>query len=49
VWAKDNKSWTIEVDLEPNKHYQFVIDNNFRDAAGVPLKPHIIEFKTVAK
>jgi hypothetical protein len=46
-WSDDNKSWTIPVELEPNKKYQIFISNNFRTEDGIPLKPYLIEFKTV--
>lgn len=45
-WSDDNKSWTIPVELEPNKNYQLLISNNFRTDDGIPLKPYLIEFKT---
>ena len=45
-WTADNKSWTIPVDLEPNKHYQILISNNFRTINNIPLKPYLIDFKT---
>lgn len=45
-WSDDNKSWTIPVELEPNKNYQLLISNNFRTEDGIPLKPYLIEFKT---
>lgn len=45
-WSEDNKSWTIPVDLEPNKKYQIFISNNFRTQENIPLKPYLIEFKT---
>jgi len=45
-WASDNKFWTVKVDLEPNKHYQFLISSNFRTEKGTPLKEYLIEFKT---
>ncbi len=45
-WSEDNKSWTISVELEPNKHYQLLISNNFRTANDIPLKPYLIDFKT---
>lgn len=45
-WNKDNKSWTIPVELEPNKKYQILISNNFRTKDGIPLKPYLIEFAT---
>lgn len=46
VWSEDGQSWTVGVELEPNRHYQFSVDNNFRTADDMPLKPFVIEFKT---
>lgn len=46
VFNEDGTSWTIEVDLKPNQHYQFLISNNFRKQNGVRLKPYLIDFKT---
>jgi len=46
VFSEDNKSWTINVQLEPNKHYQIQLENNFRTSDWMPLKPYLIEFKT---
>ena len=46
TWAEDNRSWTIPVELEPNKTYQIFITNNFRTPDNRPLKPYLIEFKT---
>jgi hypothetical protein len=46
VFSEDNKTWTINVDLEPNKHYQIQLENNFRTNEWMPLKPYLIEFKT---
>ncbi|MFY7829540.1 MAG: hypothetical protein ACOVQ4_20575 [Flectobacillus sp.] len=45
-WSNENKSWTITVDLEPNKKYQLLITNNFRTRNGMPLKPYLIDFQT---
>lgn len=45
-WSNTNKSWTIPVELEPNKEYQIFITNNFRTDEDIPLKPYLIEFKT---
>lgn len=45
-WSEDFTSWTLPVELEPNKTYQIYISNNFRTADGLPLKPFLIEFKT---
>lgn len=48
-WSKDKKSWTIPVELEPNKKYQIFITNNFRTQESIPLKSYMIEFKTSNK
>ncbi|UZO80391.1 hypothetical protein NBT05_15720 [Aquimarina sp. ERC-38] len=48
-WSEDNKSYTIPVDLEPNKQYQILLHNNFRTTDWIPLKPYLIEFKTENK
>lgn len=45
-WAEDNTSWTMDVDLEPNKTYQILISNNFRTDNSVALFPYLLEFKT---
>jgi len=45
-WSDDNTSWTIPVELEPNKTYQILISNNFRTEDRIPLKPYLIEFST---
>lgn len=49
VWSEDYKSITIEAELQPNKTYQFVIDNTFRKENGIRLKPYLIEFSTKKK
>ncbi|NCP53133.1 MAG: hypothetical protein GW817_12855 [Flavobacteriales bacterium] len=46
VWSADNQSWAVNVNVEPNKHYQFYISNNFRTETGTPLKSYLVEFKT---
>ncbi|NRB62007.1 MAG: hypothetical protein HRU40_03070 [Saprospiraceae bacterium] len=46
VFSEDNKTWTINVELEPNKQYQIQLENNFRTNDWLPLKPYLIEFKT---
>lgn len=46
-WNADNTSWTLVVELEPNKAYQLQFSNNFRTSDGLPLKPFLLEFSTV--
>jgi len=45
-WSQDGTSWTMPVELEPNRHYQILISSNFRAADGVNLKPYLIDFRT---
>lgn len=49
VWSTDQKSWTINLDVVPNKHYQLLITSNFRKENDRPLQPYLIEFWTVEK
>ena len=46
IWSADKKSWQITAQLEPNKHYQILISNNFRLGNGTPLKAFLVEFWT---
>lgn len=48
-WGTDNLSWTLPVELEPNRQYQILISNNFRTTQDVPLKAYLIEFTTAAE
>lgn len=48
-WGADSLSWTLPVELEPNRQYQILISNNFRTTQDVPLKAYLIEFTTVAE
>lgn len=45
-WSNNNKTITIEVEIEPNKQYQALITNRFRSKNGFALTPYLIEFKT---
>ncbi len=45
-WSEDFKAWTIPITLEPNKHYQFMVGENFRNENGDPLRPYLVEFYT---
>jgi len=45
-WSNDNKTITIEVEVEPNKNYQALITNRFINKKGFALKPFLIEFRT---
>ncbi len=45
-FSEDKKSFSYEVKLEPNRHYQSVVTESFRNEAGIPLKAYLINFKT---
>ncbi|MFT6336112.1 MAG: hypothetical protein ACJATI_002867 [Halioglobus sp.] len=42
----DAKSFTFEVNLKKNQHYQSTITTNFRSISGYPVQPYLIDFKT---
>lgn len=48
-WSADSTSFTLEVDLEPRKHYKFWITSNFRTVNDIPLVPYLIDFETGEK
>ena len=48
-FSEDGKSFTFEVELEPNKQYQSLVTNRFVSLSGIPLKPFLIDFKTAKK
>ncbi|PTM09916.1 MAG: hypothetical protein DA408_17240 [Bacteroidetes bacterium] len=46
-YTEDSRSLTFDIaPLLPNKQYQLTIGSGFRNQAGVPLKPYLIDFKT---
>ncbi len=45
-FSEDSTSFTFEVDLEGEKHYQSALTTNFRSATGYPLKTYLIDFET---
>lgn len=45
-FSGDKKSFSYEVKLEPNRHYQSVVTERFRNENGIPLKAFLINFKT---
>lgn len=45
-WSNNNKTITVEVEIEPNKNYQALVTNRFRNKKGIALKPYLIEFNT---
>ena len=46
VWSADSMSWTVKMQLEADKHYQFWITENFRTSEDIPLIPYLVDFKT---
>jgi hypothetical protein len=45
-FAEDGKSFSFEIDLEPQKQYQLLITDMFLDTMGLPIKPYLIDIKT---
>jgi len=47
-WSNGNKTFTIEIEVEPNKKYQVYIlgENGFRNKQGISIKPFLFEFET---
>jgi hypothetical protein len=45
-FSEDGRSITVEVQLDPEKHYQLTVSNGFRDLKGTPLKPYLIDITT---
>ena len=46
-YSNENKSVVMEIQLESNKEYQFVLTGkNFKTEQGVPLKTYEVNFKT---
>lgn len=48
-FSEDGRSFTFEVELEPNKYYQSLVTNRFISKDGIPLKPFLIDFSTSGK
>ena len=45
-YSDDKKSFTFEVNLEPERQYQSIATENFTDESGLPLHPFLIDFTT---
>jgi len=45
-FSEDAKSFSFEVDVMENRHYQSTITSSFRSASGYPVKPYLIDFNT---
>ena len=46
-WSNNNKTITVEVEVDANKRYQVLITNRFKNKNGFALKPYLLDFKTV--
>ncbi len=47
-FSEDGKSVRLAIKMEPGQQYQIVVGEGFRTAAGVPLRPYLIDFRTAA-
>ena len=45
-WSNDNKTFSFEVSVEPNRKYQFVVGSSFRNKNEIRLRPYLVEFNT---
>lgn len=45
-WSNINKTFTYEINVEPNRQYQFVIGGSFRNTKDIRLNPYLVEFNT---
>lgn len=45
-FSEDGKSFSYEVQLQPNQRYQSLVTNRFCNADGVALKPYLIDIRT---
>lgn len=45
-FSEDGKSFTYEVQLEANKHYQSLVSNRFCNVNGIALRPYLIDIRT---
>lgn len=45
-WSEDQRTFSLEIKLKPNKKYQTLISSNFRNKKGFRLMPFLVEFET---
>ncbi len=45
-FSEDGKSFSYEVELKPNQHYQSLVTNRFCNTDGAALKPYLIDITT---
>jgi|GEM_PF-2398991 hypothetical protein len=43
-WSNEDKAFTFEVNLKPNKYHQLVLFTGFSSVQGVELEDHLIGF-----
>ncbi|RKR82124.1 putative Zn-dependent protease DUF2268 [Mucilaginibacter gracilis] len=48
-YAEDGRSLSFEVELKPDRHYQLLLGEGFRNKAGLSMRPYLIDFKTAAR
>jgi hypothetical protein len=48
-FSEDKRSFTFEADIEPNKHYQLLLNWEFLSTQRLPLIPYLIDFKTASE
>lgn len=48
-FSEDARSFQLSIAMEPGKSYQLVMGEGFRNKAGVPLQPYLIDFRTAPK
>lgn len=48
-YSDDRRSLTLEIELEPGRHYQKTVNAYFRSKEGISLKPFLIDFTTADK
>jgi len=48
-FSEDRKTMSFEIKLEPNKQYQLLLPNNFRNTNGVLMESYLIDIKTANK
>lgn len=48
-WTNNDRTFTIEVEVDANKKYQTYITSNFRNKKGIRLRQYLIDFETKRK
>ena len=45
-FSEDGKSITYGIELQPGRHYQIILNYQFRSVDGIPLIPYLVDFTT---